>query len=274
MKKFLLVFITAMAMTGYAMAEGTDGKCCKRNPNVPNNTQDCAAIESVTWQAINTPGVSYSDALNKTCNFKYSTTLQPCVWDTSNPECKSSGTSSTPTPTPSPTPKPTSGACCLIKPNANPLISCSDPMMNLGHPQGLSAAKKRCNSIYGGNSCQWDINNPKCCLPGMEGCGPNPGTLCSPPSESIPAPFTVLATNPAYAELYKKCKTLAGNSGDPQNYNCCVTLQKDPCAEKGLNSVSPSLMGITEKGSLCCTSKTPKQDILSGNKVCCEFIKQ
>jgi len=266
MKKFLITLIATMIVSGNAMAAGTDGKCCKRNPNINPNPQDCAAIEQPTWNAINAPGAVYSEALSKTCNLKFSPTLQPCVWDTNNPDCRP--------PAPSPTPKPSNGACCLMKPNANPVADCSDPIMNFGHPQGLGAAKNRCNQINQGGSCVWDLNNPKCCVPGMQGCGSTAGTLCAPPSVSIQFPFASLATDPAYAEQYKYCKTLAGNSPDPMNYSCCVTLPpKDPCAEKGLFSVPLSSMNITDKGYLCCTSKTPKPDLLSGGKVCCEFIK-
>ena len=67
---------------------GVDGTCCKRNPAIPNNTVQCSNYEAVTWQAIQSSGLSFAEALRKTCNTQFSPTLQPCVWNTSNPQCK------------------------------------------------------------------------------------------------------------------------------------------------------------------------------------------
>lgn len=67
---------------------GMDGVCCKRNPAIPNNNAQCNSYEAITWQAINTPGLSFAEALRKTCNLQFNPTLQPCVWNTSNPLCK------------------------------------------------------------------------------------------------------------------------------------------------------------------------------------------
>ncbi len=65
---------------------------------------------------------------------------------------------------------PQSGACCKIKPNANPLVDCSDPMMNLGSTT-VEDGRNRCDQFNQGNSCFWDFSNPACCYPGATGCG-------------------------------------------------------------------------------------------------------
>jgi hypothetical protein len=61
------------------------------------------------------------------------------------------------------------GICCKVKPNANPLINCSDPIMNLGHST-VELGHNRCVAANGGNSCYWDFSNPACCYPGAAGC--------------------------------------------------------------------------------------------------------
>ena len=61
------------------------------------------------------------------------------------------------------------GICCKVKPNANPLVDCSDPIMNLGHST-VEFGHNRCVQFNQGNSCYWDVSNPACCYPGAVGC--------------------------------------------------------------------------------------------------------
>ena len=99
------------------------------------------------------------------------------------------------------------------------------------------------------------------------------GPACNPPSVSVAYPFTQLATNPAYAALYARCKEAAGASGKPEDYKCCVDIPKDPCEAKGLFTVKGEALNLQGQGVLCCSSKNPKEEMLSGKKVCCEVIK-
>lgn len=171
-----------------------------------------------------------------------------------------------------------SGECCKAKPNANPAYDCSMPILNFGnpphpqgHPQGQTAAYNRCVSVNAGASCQWNTaNTSKCCADGIPGCGTS--NSCPPPAVSISYPFQQLATNPAYADLYRKCKEAAGQSGNPSTYKCCVTIPKDPCKERGLQTVNASAFNL-QGGVLCCNSANPKEEMVNGRKVCCEFVK-
>ena len=113
------------------------------------------------------------------------------------------------------------GACCKIKPNANPLIDCSNPYLNFGNST-VELGRNRCEKANSGNSCYWDFSNPACCYPGGQGCGSVEGTTCAPPAVSIAYPFTSL-NNSTYQEFYKKCMNQAEVSNN-QNYYCCVTL--------------------------------------------------
>jgi hypothetical protein len=49
----------------------------------------------------------------------------------------------------------------------------------------------------------------------------------------------------------------------------------NPCIAKGLVLVTgnPFNMSLGAKDSLCCASRTPKEDLLSGKRVCCEVVK-
>lgn len=171
-----------------------------------------------------------------------------------------------------------SGECCKAKPNANPAYDCSQPLLNFGnpphpqgHPQGQLGAYNRCVQVNNGASCGWNTGNrQKCCAEGIPGCGSV--NSCPPPAVSISYPFQQIASNPAYAELYKRCKQEAGQSENPQSYRCCVTIPKDPCKERGLENVNPAALSI-QGGVLCCNSAKPREDMMSGKKVCCEVIK-
>jgi hypothetical protein len=261
----------------------------------------------------------------------YLNTVGECLYNTANPATASGGWN---TGCPSSVagsdccrwkkPVAQSGDCCKAKPNANPTYDCSMPLLNFGHPQGVSFARERCVQVNAGASCEWSTSNIKCCVPGLPGCGSpevacnppsvsiaypftqlatnpaaaelyarckaaagasgNPqaykccvtipsGPACNPPSVSVAYPFTQLATNPAYADLYAKCKAAAGASGNPQAYKCCVDVPKDPCEAKGLFNVKGEALNLQGQGILCCTSKNPKEEMLSGKKVCCEVIK-
>ena len=162
---------------------------------------------------------------------------------------------------------PQSGECCKAKPNANPAYDCSKPELNTSNP--ISYAYNRCVGVNAGVSCQWNTSSPKCCAEGVPGCNVN---SCPPPAVSVSYPFQQLATNPDYAELYKRCKEEAGRSGNPEKYKCCVTPPKDPCKERGLQTVNAAAMNM-QGGVLCCNSAEPKEEMMSGKKVCCEFVK-
>jgi hypothetical protein len=142
-----------------------------------------------------------------------------CAWNTSNRECCAPGIpgcggsatptpkpsvtptvtprpTETPRPTPTATPKPTatpspspfpSGACCKGIPNANPGYDCSLPELNFGHPQGISYARQRCISANQGASCVWSVSDPKCCIPGLPGCAPEPTPTPKPTATPVPA---------------------------------------------------------------------------------------
>jgi hypothetical protein len=172
-----------------------------------------------------------------------------------------------------------SGECCKAKPNANPSYDCSMPILNFGnpphpqgHPQGQNAAYNRCVQVNAGASCQWNNSNKeKCCAEGIPGCGQ--ANSCPPPAVTVAYPFQQLATNPAYAALYARCKQAAGLSGNPQAYKCCVTLPAvDPCKERGLQTVNGAALNI-QGGTLCCNTDKPRESMMSGKKVCCEVIK-
>ena len=140
------------------------------------------------------------------------------------------------------------GPCCKIKPNANPLIDCSDPIMNLGNTT-VEYGHNRCVQLNGGNSCEWDFTNPACCYPGAPGCGSTNSTTCAPPAVGIPFPFTSLnVTSPAgYQDLYKKCLNESQISGLGQNYVCCVTL--------------PGNLSLTATTKPSCTGKAGAIDL-------------
>ena len=133
-----------------------------------------------------------------------------------------------------------SGSCCKMKPNANPIVDCSQSLFNLGNTS-IASGFMGCSQEKNSNSCYWDFSDPKCCFPGGRGCGSTPGTLCSPPSVSIAFPFTSLnVSTPGYQELYKKCMNQAEASGLMMNYNCCVTL---PSSMKLSTAQKPSCDG-------------------------------
>ena len=210
-----------------------------------------------------------------------------CVWSLSNPKCCAPGIpgcapEATPTPRPTATPAATpfpSGACCHAIPGANPGYDCSLPLLNFGHPQGLSFAQQRCNSVNQGVSCVWSLNNPKCCAPGIPGCGagptptpqvtprptdtpkptptatprptatptprpsatPTPTPTCLSPSVLIPFPYAVLATHPSTANEYTRCKSASGGNS---SYKCCVNIP-DLCSRAGGSMVFGSICGVT-----------------------------
>jgi len=206
----------------------------------------------------------------------YLNTVGECLYNLSNPATSSGGWN---TGCPSSVagadccrwkkPVAQSGTCCKAKPNANPSYDCSMSLLNLGNPQGVSFARQRCIQVNSGASCEWSTTSKECCVPGLPGCE----VACNPPSVSVAYPFTQLATNPAYADLYAKCKAASGASGNPQAYKCCVDIPKDPCEAKGLFNVNGAALNIQGEGVLCCSSKNPKEEMLAGKKVCCEVVK-
>ncbi len=220
-------------------------------------------------------------------------------------------------PVATPTPFP-SGVCCKAIPGANPGYDCSLPVLNFGHPQGIPFARQRCNSVNQSISCVWSASNPKCCAPGIPGCGqeptptpkptvtprptetprptpsptvtprptetpkptptvtprptdtpkptptptprptatPTPTPACLSPNVLIPYPFAVLATSPATASEYTRCKSAAGsNSG----YKCCVN-PSDLCSRAG---------GSMSFGSVCGVTTVPVFGPVDG-KICCK----
>jgi len=232
--------------------------------------------------------VSSSSANNVPVGQCYRNTVGECLYNTANPATANGGAWNTGCPAnvagadccrwtrPAPG---KSGECCKAKPNANPAYDCSMPLLNFGnpphpqgHPQGQAAAYNRCVQVNAGSSCQWNsANKEKCCADGIPGCGQ--ANACPPPAVSVSYPFQQLATNPAYAALYARCKQAAGQSGNPQAYKCCVTLPPaDPCKERGLQTVNGAAFNI-QNGVLCCNSDKPREAMMSGKKVCCEVIK-
>ena len=74
-----------------------------------------------------------------------------CAWNTAKPECKIGG----------------AGPCCV--PKAGSTSDCTNPIMNLGHPQDVSNplghtfGKGRCEAFNDGNGgCAWDASQPGC----------------------------------------------------------------------------------------------------------------
>ena len=225
--------------------------------------------------------VSSSSANNVPVNQCYLNTVGECLYNTAIPGsapswntgcpaniagndcCRWKGAASaSPTPRPTETPRPSpfpSGACCKAKPNANPGYNCSLPLLNFGHPQGISFAYQRCVQVNGGASCMWSNQNKECCAPGIPGCSsptPSPTPACSPPQVGIPFPFSALATQPELAEEYANCKKAAGSNSA---YVCCV----DPvlsCKRKG---------GVMINGSTCPRPMSPIFGPVQG-KICCK----
>jgi hypothetical protein len=260
--------LLAILLLFFSVSESKAGVTCA-NPNAGYN-------------------VSSSISNNVPVNQCYTNSVGECLYNTANPASANGGPWNTGCPASvagddccrwkKPTAVSSSGVCCLAKPNANPAYDCSQPLLNFGnpphpqgHPQGQLGAHNRCIQVNGGGSCSWNFaNKEKCCSPGIPGCGPD--NSCPPPAVSIAAPFQQLANNPAYAELYSKCKQEAAQSGNAQSYRCCVTIPKDPCKERGLESVNPAAFNI-QGGVLCCNSSKPREDMMSGKKVCCEVVK-
>jgi hypothetical protein len=140
----------------------------------------------------------------------------------------------------------TNGPCCKVKPNANPLIDCSDPIMNFGNST-VEFGHNRCVAANGGNSCFWDFSNPICCYPGAQGCGQTSGTTCAPPAVSLAYPFSALnVSTPGYSDLLEKCLKEAEASG-MANYHCCVTL--------------PGSLNLSAKAKSSCTGKAGGIDL-------------
>ncbi len=301
------------------------GACCKAIPGA-NPGYDC----SIPLLNFGHPqGIPFAQQRCNSVNQGAS-----CVWSTGNPKCCAPGIPGCrqePTPTPKPTATPTpspfpSGACCRAIPNANPGYDCSIPLLNFGHPQGISFARERCNSVNQGSSCVWSINDPKCCVPGIPGCGPvatptprptetpkptptvtprptetpkptptvtprptdtpkptptvtprptetpkptvtptptprptvtpTPTPACLSPNVSIPFPFTVLATSPATAAEYTRCKSASGGNS---SYKCCVNVP-DLCSHAG---------GTMSFGSICGVTSVPVFGPVDG-KICCK----
>jgi hypothetical protein len=188
--------------------------------------------------------VSSSGSNNVPVNQCYLNSVGECLYNTAipgsaaswNTGCPSSIAGSdccrwrkgepTPSPRPTETPRPSpfpSGACCKAKPNANPGYDCSLPLLNFGHPQGISFAYQRCVQANGGASCQWSTQNRECCAAGVPGCAsstPSPAIECRPPNVWVSYPFqSLLPGNPGE---YERCKKEAGASGSPEKYRCCV----------------------------------------------------
>lgn len=70
----------------------------------------------------------------------------------------------------------------------------------------------------------------------------------------------------------------AWNAGCPANVagpDCCRwKAERDPCKERGLQLVNGAVMNLQPgQGKLCCNSARPKEEMLSGKKVCCEIVK-
>lgn len=139
-----------------------------------------------------------------------------CHW---NPKCTggSGGGSDTGGGTGTGTGTGQSGKCCKVKPNANPVIDCSVPLLN--YQPTIPNAYQRCVQANGGNSCQWDINNKECCPAGVPCGGPSPSPTpsCLPPNTWVSYPFQSLAqSNPTE---YARCKQEAGSN---TQYRCCA----------------------------------------------------
>jgi hypothetical protein len=162
---------------------------------------------------------------------------QPVPSLTSNPKlCKettSGGTSS----------GATSGACCMAKPNANPVHNCADPMLNLGHPQGVYYGYQRCVQANMGASCEWNTTNPKCCAAGVPGC-------C--PEGSATATYNALIAG-GFLNAAEKCKQqmAAAGASDPSTFKCCLEVRKDVLSEKCKAS------GGTPVQAASCSHPTP-----------------
>ncbi len=167
------------------------GACCKAIPGA-NPGYDC----SLPVLNFGHPqGIPFARQRCNSVNQSVS-----CVWDASNPKCcapgiPGCGQDPTPTPRPTVTPAPSpypSGACCQAIPGANPGYDCSLPVLNFGHPQGIPFARQRCNSVNQGVSCVWNASNPKCCAPGIPGCGqdptPSPKPTVTPKPTETPRP--------------------------------------------------------------------------------------
>jgi hypothetical protein len=146
------------------------------------------------------------------------------------------------------------------------------------------------------------VSDPKCCIPGLPGCAPEPTPTpkptatpvpatptpspkptatpspvpatptpsprpsatpsptprpqCLAPSVWIPFPFAALATSPATALEYNRCKTAAGSN---LTYQCCVNTT-DLCSRVG---------GSLSFGSVCGAGYSPLFGPIDG-KICCK----
>ena len=191
----------------------------------------------------------------------YLNTVGECLYNLANPASGSSGWNTG-------CPSSVAGSdCCRWK---QP-VACNPPSVSVPYPFTILATNPVAADLYAKCKAAAGASvNPqayKCCVT------PPAGPACNPPSVSVPSPFTILATNPATAGLYAKCKAAAGASANPQSYKCCVEIPKDPCEAKGLFNVKGEALNIQGQGVLCCSSKNPKEEMIAGKKVCCELVK-
>jgi hypothetical protein len=132
----------------------------------------------------------------------------------------------------------------------NQLVAAPFQSLLPGNPQDYDRCKKEAASS----------NNPsryRCCAR-----VPTPPTGCSPPSIGVPFPFQTLASNPALATDYARCKQAAGSNS---SYVCCVK-PAESCARSGGSLLNVT---VTSASAGCPTGMTlvfgPVQ-----NKVCCK----
>lgn len=215
----LLISAQSMAAaTNSTSPVGGGMRCCDKQGNIVSitNKKECSGLPGHYWlPATVNPPICFKQSECCQANLPLAGFVDctvgsdanrckntaGCHW---NPKCTGGGTSQ-------------SGKCCKVKPNANPVIDCSVPLMN--YQPTIPNAYQRCVQANGGNSCQWDVNNKECCPAGVPCGGPSPSPTpsCLPPNTWVSYPFTSIAqSNPTE---YARCKQEAGSN---TQYRCCV----------------------------------------------------